>query len=109
MSTVKALIGKNNSHDIGVNDIKKAIVGHFNISVSQLLSDQKKYKFSYPRQLGMYLSRRLTVLSLKEIGDAFGKKDHSTVLYAVRRMETYVNDGKSSVLDDINKLLNLLS
>lgn len=109
ISTVKALIGKNNSHDIGVNDIKKAIVGHFNISVSQLLSDQKKHKFSYPRQLGMYLSRRLTVLSLKEIGDAFGKKDHSTVLYAVRRMETYVNDGKSSVLDDINKLLNLLS
>ncbi len=109
ISTVKTLLSRDNAKKIRLTDIQKAITAHFNISLSQLLSDQKRRKFSYPRQVGMYLSRRLTGLSFKEIGHAFGKKDHSTVLYAVRRMETNVRDGVSPVVDDINELLNLLS
>lgn len=109
MSTAKTITSKVNTHETPVKDIQRAIVAHFNISLSQLLSDQKKRRFSYPRHLGMYLSRRLTGLSLKEIGDAFGKKDHSTVLYAVRRMEKHVKEEKSPVLDDMNQILKRIS
>jgi len=109
MSTAKTITTKVNTRETRIKDIQRAIVAHFNISFSQLLSDQKKRQFSYPRQLGMYLSRRLTDSSLKEIGNAFGKKDHSTVLYAVRRMEKHVKDEKKPVLDDMNQILKRIS
>lgn len=109
MSTVNSLISKREAQKvIRINDIQKVIATQFNISVTQLLSAQKKRKFSYPRQLGMYLSRQLTDLSLKEIGGAFGKKDHSTVIYAIRRIEKSVKEGKTEVLDDMNELLKLI-
>jgi chromosomal replication initiator protein len=109
MSTVKSIISKRKAQKIiPLNDIQKLIAAKFNISVTQLLSDQKKRRFSYPRQLGMYLSRHLSDLSLKEIGDSFGKKDHSTVIYAIRRIEKYVKDGKTEVLDDMDELLKLM-
>ncbi|MFH1241593.1 MAG: chromosomal replication initiator protein DnaA [Pseudomonadota bacterium] len=109
MSTVNSLISKSKAREIiPLNDIQKVITAKFNVSLTQLLSAQKKRKFSYPRQLGMYLSRHLTDLSLKEIGDSFGKKDHSTVIYAIRRIEKYVKDGKTEVVDDMNELLRLL-
>ncbi len=109
MSMTKTIIKDGTSQKASVIDIQKAIVAHFDISLSQLLSDQRKRKFSYPRQLGMYLSRRLTDLSLKEVGEKFGKKDHSTVLHAVRRIEKGLKDGKSPVLSDVNDLLKLFS
>jgi chromosomal replication initiator protein len=109
MSMTKTIIKNGTSRKTSVIDIQKAIVAHFDISLSQLLSDQRKRKFSYPRQLGMYLSRRLTDLSLKEVGEKFGKKDHSTVLHAVRHIEKDLKDGKSPVLSDVNDLLKLFS
>jgi len=109
MSTTKTIIKNGTTQKTSIIDIQKAIVAHFDISLSQLLSDQRKRKFSYPRQLGMYFSRRLTDLSLKEVGDKFGKKDHSTVLHAVRRIEKDLKDGKRPVLGDVNDLLKLFS
>ncbi len=109
MSTAKTIIRKDTVQKASIIDIQKAIVAHFDISLPQLLSNQRKRRFSYPRQLGMYLSRRLTDLSLKEVGEKFGKKDHSTVLHAVRRIEKDLKDGRSPVLSDMNDLLKLFS
>jgi chromosomal replication initiator protein len=109
MSTVKTIIKNRNSHNrITVHDIQKLTAGHFNLSVTELLSDKKKRSFSYPRQVAMYLSRKLTDLSYKEIGKEFGDKDHSTVIYAVKRIQKEKRL-KKDVLDDINKLQNFLS
>jgi chromosomal replication initiator protein len=105
MSIVKSIIKNKHAHNINVNvlNIQKVTAGHFNLPLSDLLSNKKKRRFSYPRQVAMYLSRNLTDLSYKEIGKAFGNKDHSTVIYAVKRIQTD-KELKKRVLDDINKL-----
>jgi len=107
MSTVKSIIKNTNLYQKSLNDIQKLIAEYFNISVSDLLSTKKSRDFSYPRQVGMYLCRKLTDLSFKDIGMAFGNKDHSTVIYAVKRIEKEKNE-KQEVLNDINKLQNFL-
>ena len=109
MSTVKSIIKNRKTYNkITVRDIQKLTAGHFNLSLTELLSDKKKRRFSYPRQVAMYLSRELTDLSYKEIGREFGDKDHSTVIYAVKRIQRDKKQ-KRDVLDDINKLQNFLS
>lgn len=108
MSTVKSIIKNRQYNKVGVDDIQKLTTGYFNISLSDLLSNKKTRKFSYPRQIAIYLTRKLTGLSFKEIGKAFGNKDHSTVIYAVKRIERE-KEVKKSVSDDIDKIQNYLS
>jgi len=106
ISIVKSLIKNRESVEIGIEDIKHITAGYFNISVTDLISNKKKRFYSYPRQLAMYLSRKYTNLSFKEIGDSFGNKDHSTVIYAVRRIEKY-EDKEKKIRDDLKKIENL--
>ena len=108
MSMVKSIIKDRPFSKISVHDIQKLTAGHFNISLSDLLSKKKKRAFSYPRQVAMYLTRKFSGMSFKEIGKEFGDKDHSTVLYAVRRIEKGKEE-KSEVMDDINKLQSFLT
>ncbi|MCA1960671.1 MAG: chromosomal replication initiator protein DnaA [Desulfomonile sp.] len=67
------------------------IIGHvskaFNVKVSDLKSKKKHKLYAFPRQVAMYLARELTECSYPEIGEAFGGKDHSTVIYAARKIE----------------------
>ena len=108
MAIVETIIKNKDIHTISINDIQDLIVGYFNISLADLVSNKKRRLFSYPRQIAMYLSRKLTDLSFREIGEAFGGKDHSTVIYAVKCVEKSKELNKN-VLDDINNLNNLLS
>ena len=63
-------------------------VGHyFQVEPRQLCSQQRNHRTLLPRQIGMYLARRLTSLSLQQIGAFFGGRDHSTVLHACRKVE----------------------
>lgn len=72
---------------ISIDSIQKVVSQYFNIKVTDLRV-KKKYKgFVLPRQVAMYLSRKLTHASLLEIGDRFGGKDHSTVLHSIRKVE----------------------
>jgi len=107
LSTVKSIFKHTNIYQRSVNDIQKLTAEYFNISMSNLLSNIKRRDFSYPRQVGMYLCRKLTDLSFKDIGREFGNKDHSTVIYAVKRIEKEKNKNQR-VLNDINKLQNFL-
>jgi chromosomal replication initiator protein len=91
-----------------VHDVQKVTAEFFDISLSELLSNKKIRRFSYPRHVAMYLSRKLTSLSFKELAKVFGNKDHTTIIYAVKRIENE-KDLKKKVLDDINKLQSLLS
>jgi chromosomal replication initiator protein len=107
LSTVKSIIDGQERIDISLADIKNITAGYFNISVADLISNKKKRVYSYPRQLAMYLTRKYTDLSFKEIGDGFGHKDHSTVIYAVRRIERY-KDQHREIRDDLKSVENLL-
>ena len=107
MSNVKSIIKNVNIYQKSIGDIQKLTAEYFNISMSDLLSNKKRRAFSYPRQVSMYLCRKITDLSFKDIGRAFGNKNHSTVIYAVKRIEKEINK-KQVVLNDINKLQNFL-
>jgi chromosomal replication initiator protein len=107
ISRVKSLIKDDRRKEAGMDDVKSITAGYFNISLSQLISNKKQRIYSYPRQIAMYLCRKYTHTSFKQIGDAFGNKDHSTVIYAVNRIEKY-RHRKKEIREDLNKLEDLL-
>lgn len=72
---------------ITVDSIQKVVAKHFNIRVSDLRSKRRTKSLTLPRHLAMYLCRRLTKLSLIDIGRDFGKKDHTTVIHACSKIE----------------------
>ena len=72
---------------ISVEMVQKEVVEFFNISLSDLKNKSRHKNIIVPRQVAMYLSRKLTKHSLPEIGAAFGGKDHTTILHAVKKVE----------------------
>ena len=71
-----------------IEDIQKIVARHFNVSRNELLSNRRTRTIVRPRQVAMYLSKVLTPRSLPEIGRRFGGRDHTTVLHAVRKIES---------------------
>lgn len=67
--------------------IQKAVAAYYNLSVNELLSDRRSRYVARPRQVAMWLCKRLTKRSLPDIGRRFGNRDHTTVLHAIRRIE----------------------
>jgi chromosomal replication initiator protein len=76
-----------NDRRITIEDIQKQVAGHYNIKVSDMHSARRARAVARPRQVAMYLSKKLTSKSLPEIGRRFGGKDHTTVMHAVKRVE----------------------
>jgi chromosomal replication initiator protein len=72
---------------VRIEDILQIIGRHYCVSRSDLLSPRRARSIVRPRQIGMYLAKKLTSRSLPEIGKRFGGRDHSTVLHAVRKIE----------------------
>jgi len=87
ISTIKMILQARQPVKPTLHEIKITTSAYFGISESDLVSSRKNRVLSYPRHIAMYLARRHTSLSCKEIGESFGHKDHSTVLYAIRRIE----------------------
>jgi chromosomal replication initiator protein len=67
---------------ISIEDILNTVTKHFGVQISQLHSKRKFKSITLPRQIAMYLARRLTNLSLEEIGGYMGGRDHTTVMHA---------------------------
>jgi chromosomal replication initiator protein len=107
LSMAKSLVKGSGRDGLNVEDIKSIAASYFNISQKDLVSGQKRKCQSYPRQIAMYLARKHTSLSLKEIGEAFGHRDHSTVLYAIRQVEKAKTSG-SAMVADLTRMENLL-
>jgi chromosomal replication initiator protein len=72
---------------ISIDVIQKVISSFFNIKISDLKVKRKTKGYVVPRQIAMYLCRKLTNASLLEIGEKFGGKDHSTVLHSIKKVE----------------------
>ncbi len=76
---------------VSIDLVQKVVSNFYNIKISDL-KVKKKYKgYVLPRQIAMYLSRKLTNASLVEIGDKFGGKDHSTVLHSIKKIEEKIS------------------
>jgi chromosomal replication initiation ATPase DnaA len=69
-----------------VRDIQRAVCEHFKVSFIDLISHRRDRQATFPRQIAMYLCKTLTLRSLPDIGDRFGGRDHTTILYAVRKI-----------------------
>ncbi|RUN76560.1 chromosomal replication initiator protein DnaA [Sphingomonas sp. TF3] len=72
---------------VTIDEIQKAVSAHFELKPVDLVSARRAVVVARPRQIAMYLAKRLTTRSLPEIGRKFGGRDHSTVIHAVRRIE----------------------
>jgi len=72
---------------ISVEDIQKKVAAYYNLNPREMRSNKRSRTVAFPRQIAMYASKELTKLSLPEIGDMFGGKDHTTILYAVRKID----------------------
>ncbi len=72
---------------ITVEEVIKTVADHFKITTKDMLSRKKTKKIVFPRQIAMFLSRKITEESFPEIGNKFGGKDHATVMYAVSKIE----------------------
>jgi chromosomal replication initiator protein len=75
---------------IKIEDILKIVGRHYNVGRTELLSPRRARSVVVPRQIGMYLAKKMTARSLPEIGRRFGGRDHSTVLHAVRKIEDLI-------------------
>ena len=72
---------------VTIDEIQKLVSSHFELKPLDLISARRSRVVARPRQIAMYLAKRLTTRSLPEIGRKFGGRDHSTVIHAVRKIE----------------------
>lgn len=93
---------------ITIENTQKTVAEYYKIRVSDLLSRRRSRNIARPRQMAMALTKELTEHSLPEIGDAFGGRDHTTVLHACRKIaELCDTDGR--IREDKAKLVRLLT
>ena len=93
---------------VTINNIQKIVAEYFKIRVSDLHSKDRSRVVARPRQIAMALAKELTNHSLPEIGDAFGGRDHTTVLHACRKV-IELNESDVRVKEDYNNLMRILS
>ncbi len=92
---------------VSIENIQKTVADYFKIRVADLLSRRRSRSVARPRQIGMALAKELTNHSLPEIGDAFGGRDHTTVLHGCRRIAELRESEKRVGEDYINLLRTL--
>jgi len=85
---LKDILEEADSKAITIDWIQKVVAEHFDIRLADMTSHRRPASIAIPRQIAMYLARELTRSSLKEIGGAFGGKDHGTVIHACKSVTT---------------------
>ncbi len=93
---------------VTIENIQKTVAEYFKIRVADLLSKKRSRSIARPRQLAMALAKELTNHSLPEIGDAFGGRDHTTVLHACKKIKE-LRDSDVRVNEDYQNLLRILT
>ena len=83
---LRDILHEENRSSITIELIQKTVAEHYDIRVSDLTGKRRPGNIAFPRQVAMYLSRQLTDSSLNTVGEAFGGRDHGTVLHAVRQV-----------------------
>ena len=92
---------------VSIENIQKTVADYYKIKVSEMYSKKRSRNVARPRQMAMALAKELTQLSLPDIGDAFGGRDHTTVLHACRKIAS-LKSTNSEFTRDFNSLLNVL-
>ncbi|MGD8323265.1 MAG: helix-turn-helix domain-containing protein, partial [Gammaproteobacteria bacterium] len=93
---------------VTLENIQRVVAEYFKIRVADLLSKRRSRSIARPRQVAMALAKELTRHSLPEIGDAFGGRDHTTVIHAVNRIKE-LRASEMRMAEDYNNLLRTLT
>jgi chromosomal replication initiator protein len=91
------------NRQISVENIQRTVADFYKIKVADMYSKKRPANIARPRQIAMFLAKELTQKSLPEIGELFGGRDHTTVLYAVRKIA-----GERQKLSELNQQLHVL-
>lgn len=92
---------------VKIDDILRVVMKHFSVHRGDLLSSRRNRSIVRPRQIGMYLAKSLTSRSLPEIGRRFGGRDHTTVLHAIRKIDSLLQED-AALREDVEVLKRLL-
>jgi len=92
---------------ITVEEIQRKVSEHYNIRLSDMIGPKRLRSFARPRQIAMYLCKKMTTRSLPEIGRRFGGRDHTTIMHGVKRVEELMAKD-SQIADDLELLRRAL-
>jgi chromosomal replication initiator protein len=82
-----------------VEQIQRVVANHFGVSVTELVSETRTHRVSWPRQIAIHLTRQLTDASLHDVGDAFGGRNHATVIHACKRVSDRLRDDDTAAAE----------
>jgi chromosomal replication initiator protein len=104
---LKDIISKKQGKHVTIDSIQDVVSSYFNLRVEDLKSQRRTRNVAYPRQIAMYLSRKLTDMSLPKIGEEFGGRDHTTVIHAYEKISENLktDDSLQHTINDITKKL----
>ena len=104
---LKDIISNKQNKNVTIDVIQDVVAGYFNLRIEDLKSQRRTRNIAYPRQIAMYLSRKLTDMSLPKIGEEFGGRDHTTVIHAYEKISDSLNTDESlqHTVNDITKKL----
>ncbi|MDB5903511.1 MAG: chromosomal replication initiation protein DnaA [Betaproteobacteria bacterium] len=95
------------NRQISIENIQKTVADYYKIKVAEMYSKKRSRNIARPRQVAMALAKELTQLSLPDIGEAFGGRDHTTVLHACRKIAE-LKSSNSDITRDVSSLLKVL-
>ena len=95
------------SRQVSIDNIQKTVADYYKIKVSEMYSKKRSRNVARPRQIAMALAKELTQLSLPDIGEAVGGRDHTTVLHACRRIAA-LKTTSNEITRDFDSLLKVL-
>lgn len=107
---LKDIVRPNRPTEVNADLIKEFVAREFNIKMSDFASKKRTRAIAYPRQIAMYICRELTDMSLPKIGDAFGGRDHSTVIHAHEKIASDITKDqnfKKRIINLISDIRNL--
>ena len=81
---------------VTIDQIQRRVAEHFDVRLADMTSKRRPANIAFPRQIAMYLARELTSSSLSDIGDAFGGKDHGTVIHACKLVKKRIQDDEKT-------------
>ncbi len=98
---------RQNSSVISIEYIQDVICSYFDITMKDLKSSQRSSNITFPRQIGMYLCRILTNESFPKVGEAFGKRDHTTVMHAFKKIEKDIKENSNTklIVESVKKIV----
>ena len=97
----------NQAKVITVDRIQNTVSSFFNISITDMLSQRRSRPLARPRQVAMYLAKKMTSRSLPEIGRRFANRDHTTVIHAVKTI-TKISEKDEEMKKNIDQIKGLL-